>query len=257
MALSATASQGFELVRHVAHNEVIWVPGDPGDTVTRGDLLTFTGSEGVADLCAAAEAPYGVALETVVVPALSTGFPHSHPGGDDLLAPTDSAEAKCLIPMLPLVPVGTPVLKATFANQTDDVDVGTYTAATPSVVTAAVAGDDDANGSLLYVYGGAGAGQWNVVADTTASSNLLTLHRKFKTDIDTTSDIIYLPGHVDDNNGIGFFSRIDMEDEDNLDAAANGAPGGYFTVYLGANEVGAYLGNLMLPVIPAALQLFA
>ena len=154
MALTATASQGFEPIGVVEEQQLMLVPGDPGDTFTRGDIVTFTGGEGVADLCAAGETPYGVVMETVECSASTVGFPHLAPNGTDLAAPADSAEAKSLITIKPLVPVGTPILRVTFASHTDIEDITAYTAGDPSITVDAIAADDDNNGGLVYVYGG-------------------------------------------------------------------------------------------------------
>ena len=56
MALTSTNTQGFEFVRHVAADERMWIPGDPGDTYTQGNLVTMTQGEGVLDLYAAGDA---------------------------------------------------------------------------------------------------------------------------------------------------------------------------------------------------------
>ena len=84
----------------------------------------------------------------------------------------------------------------------------------------------------------------------------MTLHRIFKTALDTTSDIIYFPGAAADNAAPGFFGRTDMADEDNV-VVNDHQTDGVFTIFLDAREVPKYMSNLMLPVIPSALLLFA
>lgn len=262
MALTATASQGFEFVRNVVHDEIMWVPGDPGDTYTPGDLVTFTVGEGIADPYVADEVPYGVVVgsHAIVCPSLATPFPRVGKSNQTAMWQNPpSAATRTLIPIRPLVPVGTCVHKATFASHVDDT-VTSYLATTPYIAaTTGHTGDDYPNGALVYVYSGPGAGEWNVVADydhTGGAVELdLILHRAFTATLTSSSLYIVVTGQGASNKGVGFFGRIEG-DHNNL-VANNGADDGHWTVFLDAREVEDYLSTLMLPVIPSALLLFA
>lgn len=256
MALTATATQGFEVVRHVSESEIMWVPGTPGVTYTKGDLVSQTTGEGVVGACAVTELPIGVVMKTVDCAAATVAFPLAHPGGSAGWGDVPGGALDSLVAIKPLVPVGTPVLKATFASQTDDAAITSYTPATPAMVVAAVAGDDDSNGGIVYCYTGPGKGEYSVIADTTASSNTLTLHRVFSSTLTTSSGVIYLPGAVADDGGIGFFGRLNNADANNL-AVNDGQTDGNFTVFMDGREVSTYLQNLTLPVINSALMYVA
>lgn len=244
MALTATATLGMQFIRNVQADEVLWVPGDPGDAITRESVLhSGTAGEGIVDLGAADEEHTMVSLKTVTMAAAATGFPY--PGRFD----PGSDSSNTLIPARPLVAAGTPVYKCTFANHADDT-VAAYTAATPSLtLTNALGGDDYSNGALIYVYSGTGAGQVNIGADYVDATKVLTLHRAFATALDTTSKVIVLDGATA-NGGVGFFSTLEMADDDNLDVSdgADDASGDW-TVYLSWEQAASYLKNLTLPVI--------
>ena len=256
MALSATATQGFELIGYVEQNQPLWVPGDPGDTFTKGDCVTMAHAEGVLDPAAADEPCYGVVLETVVCPASTTGFPVLEPGVERGWGQVLDDELKTLVQILPLMTVGTPIFKVTFADQTDDENITAYTAGDPSVTVAAVAADDDHNGGFIYCYGGTGIGQWNVIADSTASSNKLTLHRIFETALDTTSDVIYFPGDATTNSAASFFGRVTQKTAATVDVS-DGEDDGDWTIFADARGIGTYLNNLTLPVVPSGAFLMA
>lgn len=257
MALTATDTQGFELIGYVQPHQPMWVPGDPGDTFTKGDCVTFAAAEGVADVAAADEPCYGVVLETVVCSsATAAGFPDLGVGADKGWGGVLDDETKTLVQILPVVPAGTPIFKVTFSDQTDDENITAYTAGDPSITVAAVAADDDHNGGLVYVYGGTGAGQWNVVADSTASSNKLTLHRIFATALDTTSDVIYMPGDATTNSAASFFGRVTQKSASKVDVS-DGEDDGDWTVFLDARNAAHYLKNLTFPVIPSGAFLMA
>ncbi len=257
MALTATATQGFEKLRYVERDEVLWVPGDPGDTFTRGDLVTFTAGEGLADPAAAGEDVYGVVAQTVACSAATVGFPNFGADSPSATWGDLSSDARdTLIPIYPMCAAGTPVLLATFANQTDDENITAYTAATPSITVAAVANDNDHEGGLVYVYGGPGLGQFNIISDSTASTNILTLHRIFETAVTTASDVIYLPGAAGTANAPGFFGRVDLADQNNL-TVSTAASGLDWVVYLDARDTSRYLGSLKLPIIQAAAMSLA
>ncbi len=257
MALTATASQGFEFVRYVAEDEVLWVAGDPGDTYTRGDLVTgFTAGEGHIDPLAADETPVGVVLDTVICPSLATGFPVLGESGQQLgwgQKPDEDARLKTLVAIRPLVACGTPVHKVTFSGQYDDTVI-TYTAATPQVaLTTGCGADDRPNGAFVYVYEGAGAGQWNLVADYDHTGGavelMLVFHRAFHTAVDSTSKLIILAGEAQSDYGMGFFGRS-VGDHNNI-LTTNGANDGDWVFHVSAPEVPKLLRNLMMQVVPA------
>jgi len=255
MALTAAKSPlGFELVRYTHENEVLYVPGDPGDAIVRGDLLTVTVGEGVLDVAATTEVPVAVAQKTVTMAALATGFPR--PSAFD--AATDTSNT--LVPVKPMIAAGEPIYKATFANHYDDVVI-TYTAATPSLqLTTGLGVDSYGAGALVYIYEGAGAGQVNVVADYDHAGHAdgaltLILHRAFATAPDSTSKVIIVSGEAAASRGVGFFNRMDQADKDNL-MANDGADNGDWCVYADWRELEGYLRNLTLPVV-RALSIYA
>ena len=242
MALTAAKSPlSMPKIGEVTENMVLYVPGDPGDTVTRNDKLTATTGEGIVDLLAADEDAVATAMQTVVVAAATVGFPY--PGNFD---PAHDA-SNTLVPVHPHVAAGTPIFLGTFASHYDDT-VSSYDGSVPEIVLTTGCGSDDRpNGALVYVYDGAGIGQVNVVADYTHSGTHLVLHRKFEVAVDNTSSIIIVSGEAATYKGIGFFGHIDA-DNNNL-IANNGADNGRFTVFLDWRDAARYLRNLTLPVI--------
>lgn len=260
MAFAAVnAPVGFDLHRYVAENEIIWVPGDPGDVVDPGDLVTFTVGEGIADLAAADEAPFGIVAghaSITVTSATGAGFPRLGPKNISTgFGSLPSDLTRTMIPIIPLIPAGTPVLIAPFATNEDDV-VAAQSQSTPDITnTVAFGGNDYPNGGLLYVYSGTGAGQWNVVADYVDATPQIVLHRKFETALSTDSNFIIMSGANSSNLGIGFFGRC-TSDHDNL-TCDNGANDGVFTVLLDGRQVEEFMVRGCLPVIPSALLLFA
>lgn len=252
MALTATASQGLEFVRHIAPTETMWIPGDPGDTYTRGDLVTATVGEGVVDPASTNEAPIGVVHKTVVCTAAATaGFPVFGPGQSRGMGQVPDDQLKTLVEIIPFAPAGAPIFKCTFQDHQDDENITAYTAATPSITTA-VAGNDYHDGALVYVYGGPGEGQWNVISDSVNATSVNTLHRIFNTALTTASDVIILAGQAAANRGVGFFNRTGMTDASTLEVDDH-ADNGTLTVFLDARNVGEYLSVLQLPVIASAL----
>ena len=254
MALSATASQGFEPYRETnGMDELLWVPGVPGVTYDRGDMVSIPAAgEGVPALFVDGDFAIATVAKRIICSANTNGFPKVGKNGTNAWGDIEDGSINALVPLIPLGPRGTQVHRCTFANQTDDENITSYTASTRAIVTAAVAADDDPNGALLYVYGGPGAGQWNVVIDATATSNTIIVQRQFDTALTAASDIIYLAGAAGDNSGISFFKKLDLVDHDTLEVA-DGATDGDMLVFMGAQEVGDMLGKLMLPVIRSSL----
>jgi hypothetical protein len=240
----------MELLRFYRQGEVIWIPGDPGDTYTKGDLITVTAGEGVADILADSEVPYGVVAKSTVCPSLATNFPL--PAEFD---PVENAtDDKTLIPIIPFISEGTPIFSCTFRGQVDDTVV-TYTSGTPQVeLTTGAAADDYPNGALVYVYEGAGIGEVNVVADYDhtggAVEKMLVLHRAFKATVGATSKIIIVSGEAATNKGVSPLGRMDAYDVNELHAA-DGADDGNFVVMCSWEQLGSQLSQLRLPVIHA------
>jgi hypothetical protein len=254
MALTAAKSpQGFELVRYTHENELLYVAGDPGDTIARGNQLTVSVGEGVMDLCATTEQPVAIAQKSVVMSSLATPFPK--PSAFD--PASDSSNS--LVPVKPQIAAGVPIYKATFASHYDDV-VASYDAATPYIgLTTGCGADDRPNGGFVYVYEGPGAGEVNLIADYDHTGGtvelMIVLHRAFSATLTTDSKLIIVSGEAASSRGIGFFNRIDSADQDNL-TAADGANDGDWCVYADWRELESYLRNLTLPVVPA-LSIYA
>lgn len=250
MALTATATQGMEFVRRTTDHEVLWIPGDPGDTFTRGDSATMTEGEGVLDIPTAGQASVATVLQTTVCPASTTAFPF--PRDFD---PVDrSGSNLCLVPVRPNVAAGTPIYRVTFVGHLDDENIAAYTAATPSItLNVGAVTDDDVNGAFVYIYGGPGQGQVNVVADYANATQVTTTHRIFGTPIPTTaSDVIVLGGDTA-TFGVGPFGRFDMADQDNATVDNVATPSvAEFAVFMSWGETARELSNLSLLCIPAA-----
>jgi len=253
MALTqATSLKGFEWEREVALGEMLWIPGDPGVTFTEGDLVEISNGVLVVGTDSGANM-IGRVDKTVVCPAAETAFPM--PGNAYWAG--DTSEEKTLIPMRPLIPVGTPVLKATFAGQQDETVVS-YTAATRAIAcTTGFGADDRPNGALLYVYEGPGKGEVNVVEDYDhtggAAELLLICHRAFRTTLTTSSKFIVL-SQTSGAVAMGFFGRLDSDAmaDGKLDLT-DGQDDGDFTIFMDFRKAAYYLGNLMLPVVRSSL----
>lgn len=251
MALTATASQGFQSHKTIAEGCTILLPGDPGVTFAEGDLVIVT--NGVLVLATdSAEAVARVA-KSVVCPAATTGFPA--PRELDYCNFDGDSKNLALIPVEPLVAAGTKVLKATFKNHYDDTVVS-YTANTRAIAcTTGMGADDRPNGGILYVYEGTGAGQVNVVEDYDhtggAAELLLICHRAFDVALDSTSKFIVVGGEAAADRGVTFLGRVDVADEDEIDAS-DGANDGKLVVFLDFREADDFCKNLMLPVVKAS-----
>lgn len=258
MALTATDSPlGFELVRYIEPDDVFYVPGDPGDTFTRGDMVVSTVGEGILDPGAANEGGLvGRVVETIVCPANTQAF--AKPQSFDPVA--KSAADLCLIPIQLNLVGRTPVYRATFTGH-DDETVVSYVSATRAVeATTGAAADDYPNGGLLYVYEGPGAGEVNVVEDydhTGGAAELLTIcHRPFSATLTTSSKYIVLAGEAVASRGHGFFNRIESADEDNV-ITTQGADDGDWVIALDWRDAPTYLKQLTLPLIPARYLMLA
>lgn len=251
MALTATATQGFEYLRSVSKDEVLYLPADPGITVARGDLLMCAVGTGVVELCTKGSDPIGRADKSVVVPAASQAFPRSYEF-DPIL---NGAKEKTLVPVRTHVSEGEPIYQCTFKNQADDTVIS-YTAATRAVAaTTGHTADDRPNGGIVYFYTGVGNGEVNVVEDYDhtggAAELLVILHRETAATIDTTTKYVVLTGEAATNRGITFMGRIDQADEDEL-TTDDGANDGDWVVFMDYLQAPEYLKNLTVPVIKRA-----
>ncbi len=251
MALTATATKGFEELRRFLAEQVILVPGDPGVTYEQGDLVTLTNGV-LAKISASAKALARVARKTVC-PAATTAMPL--PQEFNYLNIDADSKYSALVPIRPLVADGVRVFKATFASHQDDTVVSYSSASRYIEATTGFGADDRPNGALVYVYEGTGAGQVNIVEDYDHTGGtvekMLVLHRPFATDLDSTSKIIVVSGEAAASKGVSFLGRIDAADENNL-TAADGADDGDFAVLMDFREAADFLKNLTLPVIDAA-----
>lgn len=243
MALTATASQGFEYLRCTCEREVLYVPADPGITATRGDMVSL--SNGVMILGTDSLATcVGRVNETVVSPAATVAMPVPNQYNATYPATADAG----LVGVEATIACGVPVYLATFAGHYDDT-VTSWTAGTRKIVMGTGCGADDRpNGALVYVYEGTGAGQVNIVEDYIHAQLELVMHRIFATPLDSTSKIIVVSGEGAGSSGISFFGRIDLADQNNLDAA-DGADDGDYVVWLDFRDAAKYLKELKLPVV--------
>ena len=257
MALTATATAGFEPYGCTSGQEVFYLPGDPGVTYTAGDRVCIGGLTGEASatngLGGVLKGPsvtadknlVGTVQKTTVCPAASQPFPK--PADFDPVY--NNAEDKTLIPVIIDCPAGVRKMRATFAGHVDGT-VATYTAATRIVTGVDCAADHYPIGALVYVYEGPGAGEVNVVEAYTHSGTSLTLHRAFNATLTTASKMIIVTGESAVDTGIPMFGRIDAADLNNL-TAADGSNDGQYLVFVDFREVGTHLKNLTLPVIRA------
>lgn len=251
MALTATATQGFEFVRHVEANEILWLPGDPGVTYNTGDLVYLSataGSDGlVIKVGDSTATPIGRVHKTVVCPANTQAFPLPPAFFDD-----GGAQARTLIPVQSFVPAGTPVFKCTFANHVDDTVISYSSSSLYIAATTGNGADDRPNGALVYVYEGPGAGELNVVDDYDHTGGAVELlvqtHRPFNATLTSSSKYIVLSGEAAGQRGISLMGRCDSKDHNELDSA-DGQNDGDFVVYGSWHTIAAHLKNLTLPVI--------
>jgi hypothetical protein len=193
--------------------------------------------------------PAGTAGSTTVCPAATTyGFPviGLHTGAE----PGSTADImKCLVPCRPLF--RGPIYLATFSGQFDDL-IALTTPATPSItLTVSPGANDDTNGALIYTYAGTGAGQWNIGDDYVHTTKVLTMHRKFESVVSTDTYAIILEGEGGSAGAIGYGSRLDDGDEDNL-VVNDGYNDGENVIYMNALDIPRYLKELMLPVVRAS-----
>lgn len=255
MALTAaTTSRGFEFDRYIQPDEILMLPGDPGVTFTPGDTVDFT--NGVLTACAAADSPlYQVVGGDPIVCPAATAYGFGVYGLDDgFFEGSVYAGMDVYVPCRPLRPKPfTPVMRSTIAAAAtgQDQTIAAYTASTPSItLTTSPGANDDGNAGLIFVHAGTGLGQWNIIADYVHASKVMTLHRKFETALDATSQVLIMVGNTTDTVGIGFGTRIAAVDQTELDAT-DGGDDGEWAPFLDVREVPTLLNNLMLKVVNA------
>lgn len=244
MALSASASQGFECVGYTTGKEVFYLPGDPGDTFTRGDAVDVV--NGVLDRCGDSDVPHAIVQETTVCPAATQAAAPAY----ELNKNENAAADKCLIPVKPLVAGGVPIFEVTFAGQHDDT-LAAYTSGTPSItLTTSPGANDDTNGAIIYVYEGPGRGEILIGAAYVHATKVLTLHRVAKATLTTSSKVIILEGAGGGAGGIGFLGRMDLADHNNLDTT-DGSDDGDWLLWMDWLNAPDLLHQLKVRVIPA------
>lgn len=245
MALTATATQGFEYVGLTSGEEIFYLPGDPGDTFTRGQQVQI--ANGVLDDAGDSVDPVGVVMETTVCPAATQAAPPS----DDYNKISKDAADLCLVPVKMLVPAGEPIFRVTFANHFDDT-LAAYTSATPSITLSTSPGaNDDSNGSIIYVYEGPGMGEILIGADYVHTSKVLTTHRVAKATLTTSSKVLILEGEGGSVGGISFLGRVDADTNAAVDMG-DGYDDGNWMLWFDFLEAPSLLKNLTVKVIRAA-----
>jgi len=251
MAYAASKTYPFTFVRCTQPDELLRIPGDPGVTYTKGDLvyhyLANAGTSGVLSTGGDSTATcFAVVEKTCVCAAATQAFPIPGQEIDD-----DSAYAKTLVTVRPLAPAGMPIFKATFAAHGDDT-VATWTASTRTATFATgFAANDYPNGAFAYCYEGPGAGEVNVVEDYVHGSLSLIFHRPTQATLTTASKFVVVAGEAATYKGVGpAFGQIDAQDKDNLHAA-DGADDGDYVVWMDWGEAASYLADLSLPVVKA------
>lgn len=252
MALTAT---DFNITpfRLTSGEEIFWLPGDPGVTYTKGEFVAQGATGGSAGLIIrAADSnadPIGSVMKTTVCPANTQAWPRA-----SQFDPVRwNAQEKCLVPIKLSVPAGVQVYKATFANHIDDTVISYSAASLYIAATTGHTADDYPNGALIYVYEGPGAGEVNIVDDYDhtggAAELLVQLHRPFQATLTSASKYIVLTGEGASAKGISLLGRMDLDDEDAMDAS-DGANDGDFVVFMDWLSAPGFLSQLTVPVIP-------
>jgi len=253
MAMSISTLQGMKDYRKVAEGEQLLLPGDPGVTYARNSMLgasngvLINGTDSLAP-------PHVVCPRGIVCPANTQPFPVVSGQGGILGARHKyAAEDLTLVPVATGVPSGTQVYLGKI-NGHGDQDVVTYTASTRKIAGITGFGTDDyANGALVYVYEGPGAGELNVVEDYVHSGTELQMHRKFSATLTSDSKIIVLcDGAGSANNPVGpIFGRMDLQDVDELEVD-DGSDDGNFHIYGDWFELNHYIAKGWVPFVKMA-----
>jgi len=248
VTLTATATQGFQLLRYTSQEEVFYLPGAVSTSYTRGNMAHLGSLGTVTEATDGDTPPLFQIHESITTPAASTAFPH--PQDFDASKIGTGGKWNTLVPVKALVAPGAPVFLVALANFSTE-DVAAYTAATPSVTgTTGFGADDDSNAALMYVDAGPGIGEINVCQDYVQSSKVITVLRAFETALTTASDVAVLEGAGSGAGGISLFGRADMKDANELDIS-DGSDDGDFVLYGDLRAVTPYLSKGQFPVIQA------
>lgn len=244
---------GFDYYKDISPDELFYVPGIPGTTYTKDNVLTKNaiGATANAGLFAASAdsgaAPLLQVVKTVTCPAATTsGFPRGGRSQRSLLSAEDNV-ANSLVPCRLIRGHGVRVFRAPFEGYADQAVAG-YNASTPSLTaTTSFGANDDPNGGLIFIYDGPGAGQWNWVVDYDHGTKVMTLARKFEVAPTTSSSFIVLEGQGSSAGGVGILGRVDSADHDAVDVD-DGVDDGDWIVVLDARIVKEALEGGWLPV---------
>jgi hypothetical protein len=249
MALTATASQGFEKHRTVESAEVCYVPATAGTTYTVGDAC-LVASSGLLAKATANQVPTCVVAKTTVCAAQTVAFP-DFSGFDSIRDDTALSRMLSLVPVEPLCAVGTKILRSTFKDHKDDVATG-YTASTRELlVTTGMAANDYPNGALIYVYEGPGAGEMNLVEDYVHGSLAITLYRPFIATLTSASKIIVISGEAVATRGIHQLGLCGVADHDEIECDDH-ANDGKRMFYESWEKLPVLLKKLQIPTTSAA-----
>ena len=247
MSFAATALSNVEFLRRTTSNEIMWLPGDPGVTFTKGQMCSLSGGVLIAGTDSAANAYFRV-NKTVVCPAASQAFVKP----SDMKDHRNEAKDKTLVQVEVMVPGGVPVYLGNIKNWCDETVVS-YTASTRAIAeTTGHTADDYPNGALVYIYEGPGIGEVNVVEDYDhtggAAELLLILHRATSATLTTSTKFIVLSEDDTGANGVTLFGRVDLADDDEIDVA-DGASDGDYVVYMDWRQAAHYLALGQVPII--------
>ena len=244
MAYAVTALQNVQYHRHTSAREVMYLPGDPGVTYTKGEMCILGATAGVLTKAtdSQANAVFRV-LETTVCPAATQAFVKP----SDFFPRRKESKDLCLVPVQVMVGDGAPVYLANIDGEVDET-VASWTAGTrTAVVTTGFAVNDYPNGALAYVYEGPGIGEVNVVEDYVHSSLSVIFHRNFVATLTSSSKIMFLASATA-ANAVGLFGRVDLSDEDEIDME-DGADDGNYVVYGDWKQIADHLRLGQLPII--------
>jgi uncharacterized phage protein gp47/JayE len=243
MALTATATTGFERVGLTSADRVFYLPGDPGVTFAKGQQVAIT--NGVISDAGDSAKPIGICAEATVVPAATTAAATAA----QINKIEDASADLCVVPVLLNVASGWPIYKVTFANHFDDT-LAAYTVGTPSLtLTTSPGANDDTNGAIIYVYEGPGRGEILIGDDYVHATKILTVHRRASATLTSSTKVIILEGEGGSAGGIPFLGRMDADTNIAVDAS-DGYDDGDWMLYFDLIEAPSLLHNLTVKVIP-------
>jgi hypothetical protein len=241
---------GFQGPRYIEPNEEFLVPGIPGTTYAAGDLIYRLGSGAVANaglfqkVGAETHLAVGVVTRTTVCPANTVPFPGGGPGSSDWLSGPQTGPAGALIPMRLFASYGSAVWEAPITGYFDDT-VAAYSSVSLTL-TASPGADDDANGGLLYVYEGPGAGQWNHIIDYAHGTKIVTLARVFAVAPTTASKVIFFE-NASNGGGTGIFGLTEAKDSNEIQVDG-GVADGPLIIPMCGSKVAEFMRRGTLPV---------